>query len=57
MTDAQFILACSCLTMTCLELTDAEHVTINSGDRSVTMSKSTLLLHDLTTGAKTEEDS
>ena len=55
MTDAQFTLACSCLTLTCLEITDAEYVTINSGDRSVTMRADSLLLQDLTTGSQTEE--
>ena len=54
-TDAQFTVACACLTLTCLELTDAEHVTINSGSRSVTMGADALLLQDLTTAAHTEE--
>lgn len=54
MTDAQFTLACSCLTLTCLELTEAEYVTINSGDRSVTMNADMLLLQDLAT-AGTED--
>ena len=56
MTDAQFTLACSCLTLTCLEITDAEYVTINSGDRSVTMGKGTLLLKDQITAAETEDN-
>lgn len=45
-TDIQFTLACSCLTMTCMELTDVESVTIHSGDRSITMDADTLLLQD-----------
>ena len=55
MTDAQFTLACSCLTLTCLEIIDAEYVTIISGNRSVTLGKDSLVLLDLTTGAGTEE--
>lgn len=55
MTDAQFTLACSCLALTCLELTEAEQVTINSGDRSVTMGADALLLQDLITATNTEE--
>lgn len=54
-TDNQFTLACSCLTLTCLELTDAESVTIISGHRSVTMNADTMLLQDLTTANYTEE--
>ena len=46
MTDLDFSLACACLTLTCLEITDAETVTINSGERSVTMSRDTLSLFD-----------
>lgn len=55
MSDGQFTLACSCLTLTCLEITDAEYVTIISGNRSVTLGKDSLVLQDLTTGAGTEE--
>jgi len=56
MTDAEFTLACSCLTLTCLEITDAESVVINSGSRSLTMNAETLILKDLTTAAETEEN-
>lgn len=55
LSDGQFTLACSCLTLTCLEITDAEYVTIISGNRSVTLGKDSLVLLDLTTGAGTEE--
>ena len=55
MTDSQFTLACSCLTLTCLDITQAEYVTINSGDRSVTMGAEILVLQDVTTGSRTEE--
>ena len=55
MSDAQFTLACSCLTLTCLEITETESVTIVSGERSITMSADALLLQDLNTTAETEE--
>lgn len=46
MTDTEFTLACACLSMTCLELTDAAEVTIISGERTVTMGADDLLLFD-----------
>ncbi len=45
-TDAQFSLACACLTLTCLELSDATQVTIVSGERTITMARDTLVLQD-----------
>ena len=55
MTDVHFTLACSCLTLTCLEITNADYVTINSGERSVTLEADELLLQDLITGNRMEE--
>lgn len=52
-TDARFSLACACMTMTCLELTQAEQVTILCGDRSVTMHRDNLLLLDTVTSTQT----
>ncbi len=46
MTDAEFSLACACLTLTCLDLTDGTQVTVTSADRSITMTQDTLLLYD-----------
>ena len=46
MSDSDFTLACACLTLTCLGLTDATEVTIASGDRSITMTQDMLLLTD-----------
>ncbi len=54
LTDAGFSLACACLTLTCLDLTGAEEVTITSGSRSVTMSRDNLTLFDSTTAAPEE---
>lgn len=46
MSDAEFSLACACLSLTCLELTDAEKVTISSENRSVTMTLDSIHLFD-----------
>ena len=45
-TDSQFTLACACLTLTCLELTNVQEVTITSGERSITMDRDALVLYD-----------
>ena len=44
--DAEFTLMCACLAMTCLGLTDADQVTIVCKDRSITMTRSNLMLLD-----------
>lgn len=49
LTDARFTLAYTCLALTCLDLTDATKVTINSGDHSITLDLEDLLLQDLIT--------
>ena len=55
LTDGEFSLACACLTLTCLNMTDAEVITITSGKRSVSMSRNNLVLFDSGTPAATEE--
>ncbi len=55
MTDAQFSLACACLSQTCLEITGTKQVVINSGSRSVTMTRENLALSDNLTVDTTEE--
>lgn len=52
MTDAQFSLACACLSLTCLDMTLADSVTVLSGNRSVTMTADNLVLLDSSTQAK-----
>lgn len=52
-TDSRFSLACACLALTCLELTDTQEVTITSGDRSVTMDRDSIVLHDSITNETT----
>ena len=44
--DSRFSLACACLSMTCMGLTNAERVTIVSGSRSLTFGSDNLLLSD-----------
>lgn len=46
LSDSDFSLACACLTLTCLEMTDATEINITSGSRSVTMDRNNLMLID-----------
>ena len=55
LTDAEYSLACACLSLTCLDLTEAQAVTVNSGSRSVTMTRDNLILYDSSMTAPTEE--
>lgn len=57
LTDSGYAIACACLSMTCLSLTDADKVTITSGERSITMSADSLMLYDITTEPQSTEDS
>lgn len=47
LTDAEFSLACACLTMTCLDITNAQKISIVSGERTFTSDGSDLLLADV----------
>ena len=53
LTDSEFSLACACLSMTCMGLTNAKNVTIVSGSRSLTISQDNLLLNDTVTPEET----
>lgn len=57
MTDIEFSLACTCLSLTCLELTDAPAVTITSGERTITIHRDALTLFDGSAAAPMEEQS
>ena len=57
LSDIDFSLACACLTMTCLEMTDAETVIIRNGDREKSMTRSSLTLYDATTESTPTEES
>lgn len=46
MNEPQFALSCACLSMTCLDLTEAKSVTIISGTRYITMTQDNLSLTD-----------
>lgn len=46
LSDSQFSLACACLAKTCLELSDARQVIINSGSQSMTLTSESFLLFD-----------
>lgn len=55
MTDAAFTLGCACLTLTFLGIAQVQAVTVISGNRKVTMDRSTLTLYDSGVPAATEE--
>ena len=55
MSDAEFSLACACLSLTCLGLTDAHTVTVSSGEWNITMGRDTLTLSDSSNAASMEE--
>ena len=46
MTDIEYSAACVCLALTCFDLTDAGQVTVNSGDRTLTISRDAIVLYD-----------
>lgn len=56
LSDLEYSLACACLTLTCLDIVDAEAVTVFCGERSNTMTRNTLTMYDeIETIAPTEE--
>lgn len=56
MTDIDFSLACACLTLTCLDIIDADDVTIRNGDQEKTMNRDSLTLYDaISENTPTEE--
>lgn len=56
LSDSDFSLACACLALTCLDITDATEVNITSANRSVTMSRDNLTLFDNTTQTTPTEE-
>lgn len=56
LSDIDYSLACACLTLTCLDMTDAESVTVTSGTRSVTMTRESLALYDSSAETTPMED-
>lgn len=50
----RFALGCSCLSMTCFELTEAEVVTVSCGGKSLTIHRDEMLLFDDYTPASQE---
>ena len=55
MSDADFSLASACLSLTCMDLTGAQRVTVNSGEWSVTIHRDLLTLTDNSSNQPTEE--
>ena len=46
MADIDYSLACSCLSLTCFDLTQVKTVTVTDGDRSITLTRDNLVLND-----------
>lgn len=46
LSDSAFSLACTCLALTCISITDAEEVTVVSGERTMAISQDNLVLSD-----------
>ena len=57
MSDIDFSLACACLTLTCLEITGAQSVTIRQGERTKTLQRSDVTLYDVTAETIPTEES
>lgn len=57
MSDIDFSLACACLTLTCLDITGAQDVTIRHGERTKTLQRSDVTLYDVTAETIPTEES
>lgn len=57
MSEIEFSLACACLTLTSLEISGAEEVTVHCGDRIRTMNRASLTLQDAIAETTSTEDS
>ena len=55
MSDAEFSLVCACLTLTCTDLTGTERVTVTCDQRSITMTRESIILIDSTMTDKMED--
>lgn len=53
LSDSEFILACACLTMTCMDITSADSVTVVSGGRTTTLDPELLTMFDSGTPIET----
>lgn len=49
LSDSQFSLACACISLTCMELTNAQTVTVINGDQTLSTTRDQLLLFDEST--------
>ena len=46
LSDSDFSLFCACLTLTCMDFIQCQSVTVSSGDRTVAMNQSNIILQD-----------
>ncbi len=56
LSDLEYSLACACLTLTCLDITEAEYVTVTCGSRSKTMTRDSLVMYDTEEFISTTEE-
>ena len=57
MSDSEFSLACTCLSLTCFSIVDSNEVSIINGERKIVLNQNNLTLSDnLTVSAPTEEN-
>lgn len=56
LSDSEMVLACACLSLSAMEITGTEEVTIVSGEKNITMNKNDLLLFDTVTAAEVTEE-
>ncbi|MBO7251265.1 MAG: hypothetical protein J6V25_01430 [Oscillospiraceae bacterium] len=47
LSESEFTIACACLSLTCFNVTNAQKVTVVSGERTITMTRDTILLNDI----------
>lgn len=55
LSDMDFSLAGACLSLTCFDLTDAQSVTVTSGERSVTQTRDSVMIFDGSPASATED--
>ena len=56
LSDSEYTLACTCLSLTCFDLTDSEKVTVINGERSLTMNRGSFTLSDDISSYPTTEE-
>lgn len=55
LSESEFSLGCACIALTCMDIENAQSISITSGSRSITLDQNSLLLYDDIAAAATEE--